>query len=354
MKKNILNILTIIILVSSSLSSCVGKHEGYASEALFELSVDKDIMQTGVTATFTLMNNDILVKIEDAKIQYTDPTGAKKELESNKFSSDVPGKYVFKAVLSADKLESEAVEVVVKSPKPEKLYMNKANILYFTGDWCPNCPAAAHLVKDLQHEFPNQIVPMAIHQNDDYVTKENHETKIDNYFSISGRPSLVVNFNKLTKNEGKSPVIMKKYISDALKASATCGISINTSISDKSISADVNVKFVQDDSYKITVAVLEDYIIGNQVGDPKGAAGHYPHMWVPRAFLTDTFGDDLEAKKSGDDFVKTYKLTANDAWELSRLKVIVLVSVKNGSDYIVTNANDCYVGDNAPFLYELE
>ena len=155
---------------------------------------------------------------------------------------------------------SVPVPATPEDPAPESTsFMPRVLLSQFTGTGCGNCPRMMELLhgpngdKGVLHDSENDLA----YYNGTYSTK----------LGCTGYPSGNVDFSITTdfsshKDYNTESNFKEKLIKPLLsaKASAACGISVNSSMADGQIVMKVTVKAAQDNEYRVGAFLLQDGI----------------------------------------------------------------------------------------------
>lgn len=353
MKKNLYILLLLV------LSSCVGRHVGWAptgSEDL-ELTSNKAMLQEGDFARLSVYYKGHLLST-DYDIT-TKINGENVIVDKHKFERFNAGEYSLIAEYvdpeTQETIVSKSVSITVYSPNESADYYKQVNMLYYTGIWCVNCPDAAKAIKSVQHEVPGRLLPMAIHIKDVLVSEEEYEDAYNRYIPLNVWPTIMPDFVKELFVSTTKHSTVKTLLDQRLLVPASCGIALYTEVENNTLNIDINIKFSKDGEYKIILAILEDYIqaIGHpQIGSSDG--DKYIHYNALRTVITeDALGDSIGHQKAGDKYSTSYYCTLKKDWNIDNSKIIAVVLEKQANgDYHSTNTTEVYLGGSVPILYE--
>lgn len=271
--------------------SCTGNVDpdatgGTSGESGLTITVDKDIIQTGVDKAAVTVRYKGEV-IEDGVIFYLgDPTdiktvkNAEEYMEGHSFSTSEAGAYSLFALYNTYKSSAvtiTAIPVAVPAtpddPQPQSTDFRKRLLLaQFTGTACGYCPgmmAVLHPVLENETGIADDIVWVASHSYD-YVSSQPDKAWIENDFGNkvgASFPSLNFNLatmytNSLTHtSESLTREIKKAYEAMGVPA----GIALNLNTVGDQIILKVTVKAGAETDYRVGAFLLEDGIEADQI-----------------------------------------------------------------------------------------
>lgn len=229
----------------------------------------------------------------------------------------------------------------------------------FSTGACINCPAATTNLTSWTSSRPNIIWvthhagyytdPMTIQENTDLLVYFNDggdtyapAAMLDRYFlSPAGDPGPVF-FPASTY----TPALMDERLD--FPAFVTVEMEGVYNPDTRQIDLTVSGEFVGNvfgNSYRLSVYIIEDGIVGTQTG----VTGSYTHNHVMRDAISATFGDAgaIAAGTTGTTYTKSYTYTHNAAWVPENLSVIAFVTNwgSNVNDREVLNAEKIHLTD---------
>ena len=194
-------------------------------------------------------------------------------------------------------------------------------VLDFTATWCVNCPRMTTAIEEAAAERP--LIPICVHFQDEFVNDQGKE--LISHFGVEAYPSAVVNMFKesLTTTTSKDLIIAKLKTIGAMIAVPI----LKAELADGTLK--VKVTGVDNGSYTVSAAVLEDGLVAPQTG----ASDNYVHNNVFRGFLQENLlGDSLGEFSNGE----TKELSFNAGTLTQNQHVAVYVCI----DGIVKAATD--------------
>ncbi|MBQ8127126.1 MAG: Omp28 family outer membrane lipoprotein [Prevotella sp.] len=204
-----------------------------------------------------------------------------------------------------------------------------------TGQKCPNCPDGARLIRQLQRQYGQRIVPVAIHsQMQGIMEPEGLGTELGNtyynYWKMEFKPAGLV--NRLDGGDGKvlDKTIWIMAAEYALAMEPPLDVRVKAQLQDGDpTKADVDVKVIctaegQSVSGKLQVWITEDGIIAEQ-DDMGTKVTDYEHNHVLRATVNGTWGEDVSVSGLADTREFHYTATLNPAWKTENLSIVAFV-----------------------------
>lgn len=210
----------------------------------------------------------------------------------------------------------------------------------FTGVRCVNCPAAAEVAHELQHQLgKDRIFIMSVHagflatavgQFPDFKTPEGDVWYGDN----SANPLFSVDHVALTEGNTLNESQLDTPVGEALAEPQTFDVAIENRFDDATRELTVTSKITSVEEYTgdlyVTVCLLEDSIIGRQVV-PGGIDTAYVFRNVFRGTLN---GVDGERFANGpvyvdDEFTKNYTATLNEGYNADQCYILTYVADKS-------------------------
>lgn len=131
-----------------------------------------------------------------------------------------------------------------------------------TGTWCIWCPRGAVFMEKMRHDYPENFIGIAVHNNDPMAI-----TAYDSEISaaISGYPSVLIN-RELDIDPDEMP---DYYNNIASLRFAPVEVEVEQSITNKTLKIDGKVTFfsnIQEADYKLVAVIVEDNVKGTTSG----------------------------------------------------------------------------------------
>ena len=238
----------------------------------------------------------------------------------------------------------------------------------YTGHKCGNCPAAADMLKTLEDQYPDKIVPLAIHAGFFATTNATYPTDFrttegnayDTQFGISaaGNPNGLT--NRIGYGGGsfiKAYTLWGSEVSQIVTQAAKFQIKIKNvfNAGNNTVNTDVTVKSLTTNSgsYKLVVLLSEDSIIAEQIDYrlPSGSQfiPNYTFNHVLRGSLNSEWGDAVFAggAANNDSIVKTFtNFAINPSYNPAKCHIIAYIYDADAASptyYEVLQAEEAHV-----------
>lgn len=210
----------------------------------------------------------------------------------------------------------------------------------FTGVRCVNCPAAAEVAHELQHQLgEDRIFIMSVHAGflatavglfPDFKTPEGDAWYGDN----SANPLFSVDHVALTEGNTLNESQLDTPVAEALAETQTFDIAIENSYDESTRQLRVNSTMTSVEDYTgqlyVTVCLLEDSIIGRQVV-PGGIDTAYVFRNVFRGTLNGADGEQFLNGSAyiDDEFTKSYTTTLDEGFNADQCYIMAYVADKS-------------------------
>ena len=361
-----------------------GGNEG--KKSLILVADKTTVYDNGIdAATFTLYYDGLIIT-EGYEIYVGETL-----LEGNKFSSTTQGSYTAWAAYGTVFSNEVNMNVVATPPAapavPEDANPSKTNfkrrvlLTQFTGTGCGYCPLMMNALHQILTSpvYSDQIVLAAAHlynENDPAYLLE--AQTLDNAHGVTGFPSVYSDLNKA--GFGDATFASLKSCIDAAqdRVAVKGGIAVSSEYhaEEEYIVLNATVKAKETTEFRIGAWLLEDNISGKQsvYADPYKTTGELiqPLEGVnfnnhnncirladSKATNTDFSGFSLgviEAGKTASrEFAFKLKTNGNGSltkWNHDNLRVIVFITTKEGSKWLVNNVVKCPKDGSVDFEYE--
>lgn len=178
----------------------------------------------------------------------------------------------------------------------------------YTAVKCTNCPAADELISGLQSTYGEQLVVFAVHATslaepfkDTLDMRTPDGNTWDETFGITALPKAMVNRKS---QDGKfvqlAPAAMGNAVETALGEDAFLAMSMKADYNaeKRRINVTTSLEFLQDvkDSLHLTLALIEDSLVGRQIQANGSWDSCYVFNHVLRDVITDIWGLGVQAK----------------------------------------------------------
>lgn len=211
----------------------------------------------------------------------------------------------------------------------------------YTGQKCPNCPAAAEIAHNLKTIYGEQLVILTVHSGTysipdatgnftaDFRTTEGSE--LNTFFEFQGYPMGMVN---RTEYNGSRTMLKDSWeaateIQTSLDPKAGITITNNYSNGTRTLNCTLETEFLETlvGTFNICAFITESNIISPQLTS-QGVNLTYVHNHVLRASMNGTWGDvageDGQAV-AGVTLTNSYTFTLPEAWDAGNCTVVAFV-----------------------------
>lgn len=226
-------------------------------------------------------------------------------------------------------------------------FKQKALIEEFTGEWCGNCPSGASVMKSIIDAKPDQVIGVAIHQNDPYEVPGVYNAMQGLFFAGSGVSSIGFPGASISRQKSISASYANaaydgrsewsQQVDTKLAETAPLGLAMVTKESGDKLSIDLYIGHstpIATDT-RVTIYLIEDNLAESAPGAQSSGGGSYVHQHVVRKILTDNLGDVVDLNNAPSTKYNLVKFTNVDIAGLyknkSNLKVVALIN-EHGAD----------------------
>lgn len=240
-------------------------------------------------------------------------------------------------------------------------FTHKSLFMRFTATWCGYCPMMAQSVKKAQEQLPGKIEAVSLHGNgsDLYFAAANPLLSL---YKINGYPTGVVDAREQISNSNVTSTA--NNIVNAVKRTennlpTSTAIGWNSTLSGRNLSIDLSVFVQTADTYKVTVLLVEDGIVGYQADYNDGDHQDYVHDGVARVAVSDIAGVDFTTVADRQVYKHHFTTSIPATYKKDNMRIVVYVQRAYGqvskvksSDYKDFFVDNCATGkvgeDKAP------
>ena len=271
-------------------------------------------------------------------------------------------RHIFKALPNPDPSERTAVISFVYGDESEDFsvtqrpagteaddwkydrFVHRSLAMRFTADWCGYCPYMGAAFESVKSMSDGHVELLSLHGGGsslDFSGTSSFESR----FNIQGYPTGVIDARATIHNLNSTEAtaaLAQSVVEETLRYyPARTGIEFSSSMDGNEIAVDLTVYAQQAGTYRATVLLLEDNIIGYQ----NGGGNDYRHDHVARLALTSISGERFTI--SGTEGVWSKKFTGEllPFWKKDDLRVLVFVEKAYGSENIVQSVKGAVYGD---------
>lgn len=231
-------------------------------------------------------------------------------------------------------------------------YENVRKVLVedYTGHTCGNCPFAADVLKDLECEWGDRVVPLAVHvgffaepQNNpdgsfatDFRTPAGNQWNSEFGNSAQGLPNGLINRLEVGGSRPQSYTVWAAQVANLLTAPAQATLSMTNTYSagSRTVSTSIDVAAISDMNsgpYNIIVCLTEDSVVDWQKDyDPNltdEKVPDYVHMSVLRDNFNGTWGDQVGSGNLSAGAVENVNVsvTIDPEWDENNCNVVAFI-----------------------------
>ena len=220
----------------------------------------------------------------------------------------------------------------------------------FTATWCGYCPVMSETFRMAKAELGEKFQYACFYSSSSGGAYgfSGIDTLMDQY-AISGFPTGIVDGRALIENYASeyacSLIVQAVQETEANYPTAT-GIGLSSSLSGETVSVDVDVYTLLADSYKLTVLLLENNIIGYQADFANGAHQDFRHDKVVRKAFTAVSGQAFSAGEAAKTSF-SFSTTLEEDYDPDHLEILAYVQRPFGSQPVIQSGNyGSYYVDN--------
>ena len=219
----------------------------------------------------------------------------------------------------------------------------------FTATWCGYCPIMNETFKMAKAQLGDRFQYACFYspnQGGNYGFSG--IGTLTNQYKVDGFPTGIVDGRTLIQNYASdvaSSMIVQAVDETEANYPTATGIGVSSFLSGSTVSVDVDVYTHLADSYKLTVLLLENNIIGYQNGYGNG----FVHNKVVRKAFTSVSGDAFTATDAVGIKSFSYSTTVEDDYVPDNLEILVYVQRPFGTQTVIQSGNygDYYVDNCA-------
>ena len=225
----------------------------------------------------------------------------------------------------------------------------------FTATWCGYCPIMNESFKMAKAQLGDRFQYACFYATDGNYGFSGIGT-LTNQYGVTGFPTGIIDGRTLIQNyasETASRMIVQAVDETEATYPTATGIGVSSFLNGTTVSVDVDVYTHLADSYKLTVLLLENNIIGYQNGYGNG----FVHNKVVRKAFTSVSGDAFTVTDAVGVKSFSYSTTLASDYDPDNLEILVYVQrpfgtqtvIQSGSygDYYVDNCMSVGVGKTA-------
>jgi len=205
-------------------------------------------------------------------------------------------------------------------------FYHRSFFMKFTATWCGWCPLMEKALLKAQAEEPNKILAANFHEATSNLAFYG-TAALGRTYMISSFPTGVMDAREIIRNkeEPDATDILAALYRRETKLPVVTTVGWESSISGQQLSINLDVYVKKAGSYKATVLLVENGIIGYQVVHDVGEKNDYEHNNIVRMAVSGILGDGFTAAKDNSIFKKAYSVTIPEAYIKENLMILVYV-----------------------------
>lgn len=222
-------------------------------------------------------------------------------------------------------------------------FVHRSLAMRFTATWCGYCPYMGTAFESAKSQMSGALELVSLHGEESAYEFSGTNT-LANRFRVTGFPTGIVdgrasipNYNS-TSTTAAAAVDVAKETQEAYPAKT--GIAMSTRLDGTDLTVDLSLYVKEADSYRVTVLLLEDGIVGYQ----NGGSNNYEHNDVARLALTSMDGESVRIAEDNQIWTNTYTAQIKSGWNADNLEVLVYVEKPYGEQQKVAEVREAEYG----------
>ena len=251
---------------------------------------------------------------------------------------------------------------VTQSPLGDlKVYPNHSLGMRFTATWCGYCPIMSETFRLAKANLGDRFEYVCMYATDGNYGYADGE-RLFAMYGLGGYPSGILDGRFELQNYESTyaaSLIADEMPNPEAYYPTVTAVGLESSVSGRNLTVKADVIAQVPETYKITVILMEDGIVGHQTDYIDGDHEDFLHNRVARMTLTSSvFGDEFDIDAAGETKSLTYTATIPNGYVLDNLVVLAYVqrnfndrpAIQSGSygDWYVDNCRAAAVGTTAP------
>lgn len=246
-------------------------------------------------------------------------------------------------------------------------FRHRSLAMRFTATWCGYCPYMGTAFESAKSQMAGSLELVSLHGEESNYVFSGTSTLVSKY-KVTGFPTGVVDGRASIPNYNAPSTTASVAMEVAQETEQTyptqTGIAVNSSIDGSDLTVDVELYVKEADSYRVTVLLLEDGIVGYQ----NGGGNSYTHNDVARLALTSMSGESVRISEDYQIWSNSYSAKIKSGWKAENLEILVYVEKPYGDqekvssvegakygkygDTYIDNCRVVKVGTEAPLEFE--
>ena len=226
----------------------------------------------------------------------------------------------------------------------EKSFVSRSLAMRFTATWCGYCPMMGKAFDIAKDRMGGSLELVSLHGSESDL-EFSGTNQLGRRFSIGRYPTGVVDARASIQNYSSSDYtasLVEQVAQETRKSYPTVsGIAVDSYLSGTELTVFVPIYFHKSGSYRVSVLLLEDGIVGYQ----NGGGSNYTHNDVARYAFTSMSGESVRIESDNTAWNKVYTARVNSVWNPENLKVLVYVERSYGDQARAEGVEKAQYGD---------
>lgn len=222
-------------------------------------------------------------------------------------------------------------------------FVHRSLAMRFTATWCGYCPYMGTAFDSAKGQMAGALELLSLHgSGSDYEFTGTDD--LVNRFRVQGFPTGVVDSRASIPNYNSTTTTATVAVEVAKETQqaypAKTGIALSSILEGTDLTVDLSLYVKEADSYRVTVLLLEDGIVGNQ----NGGGSNYVHNDVARLALTSMSGETVRISEDYQVWNNTYTAQLKSSWKAENLEILVYVEKPFGEQKTVAEVDGAEYG----------
>ena len=232
----------------------------------------------------------------------------------------------------------------------EKSFASRSLAMRFTATWCGYCPMMGKAFDIAKARMDGSLELVSLHGSESDL-EFSGTNQLGRRFAIGGYPTGVVDARASIQNYSSydyTASLVEQVAQETRKSYPTVsGIAVDSYLSGTELTVFVPIYFHKSGSYRVSVLLLEDGIVGYQ----NGGGSSYTHNDVARYAFTSMSGESVKIESDNTVWTNVYTARVDSEWNPDNLKVLVYVERAYGGLPLVTEVSGAeYYNDSDTFI----
>ena len=232
----------------------------------------------------------------------------------------------------------------------EKSFVSRSLAMRFTATWCGYCPMMGKAFDIAKDRMGGSLELVSLHGSESDL-EFSGTNQLGRRFAIGGYPTGVVDARASIQNYSSydyTASLVEQVAQETRKSYPTVsGIAVDSYLSGTELTVFVPIYFHKSGSYRVSVLLLEDGIVGYQ----NGGGSSYTHNDVARYAFTSMSGESVKIESDNTVWTNVYTARVDSEWNPDNLKVLVYVERAYGGLPLVTEVSGAeYYNDSDTFI----